>query len=90
MDLLLQIREVATIMALLYAFWLLADSRKYLSRPWPFLFILLRLIITTFLRGAMIFEISLGNLPELIKTAAAILDLMTLITIHRHFPRFSE
>jgi len=88
--LLLLIREIVTIMALFYSFWLLSDSRKYLKRPWPFLFILLRLTLSAFLRGAMVLEISLGQLPEIIKTITAILDLMTLITIHRHFPRIPE
>ena len=90
-ELLLHIREVVTVLALIYATWLLSDSRKYLEYPWPFLFILLRLIISAFLRGAMVLNIPLGDfLPEFIKTIATILDLATLITIHKNFPRLSE
>jgi len=84
-------REVITVLALIYAMWLLGDSRKFLKRPWPFLFIVLRLILSVFLRSTMVLEVPLGDLPsEIIKTLTASLDLLFLITLHRNFPRVPE
>jgi len=91
LNLLLQFRELVTLLALVYATWLLGDSRKFLKRPWPFLFILVRLALAAFLRSAMVLGFPLGEeTSEIIKTLVAILDLMSLMAIHQNFPRLPE
>jgi len=69
--------------AFIYSLLIIVQTRRILSRPWAFVYIVIRLGFALLLRSALVLKIPLdAHIPEMVKAIAALLDLMTIREIH--------
>lgn len=79
---LLNFRTVITILGLIFSLAILSDARKVYRYPWAFGFIALRLFLSLVLRGLLVLEVPMdAHVPGFVKSAASVLDLLTLIAM---------
>ena len=80
--LLLEARTIITAIALIFSLLILADTRRIYWMPWAFVFIALRLALSLYLRGLMLFQLPVDpHFDGGLKTLFSILDLLTVIAM---------
>ena len=79
---LLEARTIITAIAFTFSLMILSDTRKIYRTPWAFGFIALRLFLSIGLRGLTSLGVPLDpHVSQAVITAAATLDLLTLIAM---------